>query len=72
MSQIKLKVTDIQQLTAQIKMFEFKSADGGQLPTWAAGSHVDFQIGDNSYETIPGRLKWNETEGRKEGRKVGR
>jgi vanillate O-demethylase ferredoxin subunit len=47
MSQIKLKVTDIQQLTAQIKMFEFKSADGGQLPTWAAGSHIDLQIGDH-------------------------
>ncbi|MDC0196224.1 PDR/VanB family oxidoreductase [Gammaproteobacteria bacterium] len=47
MSQIKLKVTDIQQLTANIKMFEFQSTDGERLPTWDAGSHIDFQVGDH-------------------------
>ena len=47
MSQVKLKVTDIQQLTTNIKMFEFKSKDGGPLPEWDAGSHIDIQIGDH-------------------------
>jgi vanillate monooxygenase ferredoxin subunit len=47
MSQIKLKVTDIQELTANIKMFELKSADGGHLPSWEAGSHIDFQIDEH-------------------------
>ena len=47
MSQIKLTVTDIQQLTANIKMFEFKSTDGERLPTWDAGSHIDFHVGDH-------------------------
>jgi len=47
MSQIKLKVTDIQDLTANIKMFEFKSADSGHLPSWEAGSHIDFQIDEH-------------------------
>ncbi len=47
MSQIKLKVTDIQDLTQNIKMFEFKSADGGHLPSWEAGSHIDFQIDEH-------------------------
>ncbi len=47
MSQIKLKVTDIQELTANIKMFEFKSADSGHLPSWEAGSHIDFQIDEH-------------------------
>ena len=47
MSQIKLRVTDIQKLTTHIKKFEFKLADGGQLPTWEAGSHIDFKIGDH-------------------------
>ena len=47
MSQIKLKVTDIQELTSNIKMFELKSADGGHLPSWEAGSHVDFQIDEH-------------------------
>jgi len=47
LSQIKLKVSDIQQLTTNIKMFELKAVDGGKLPTWEAGSHIDFQIGDH-------------------------
>ena len=47
MSQIKLTVTDIQQLTANIKMFEFKATDGERLPTWDAGSHIDFHVGDH-------------------------
>ena len=47
MSQIKLKVADIQELTPNIKMFELKSADGGHLPSWEAGSHIDFQIDEH-------------------------
>jgi ferredoxin-NADP reductase len=44
MSQIKLKVTDIKELTANIKMFDLISSDGGHLPSWEAGSHIDIQI----------------------------
>ncbi len=44
MSQIKLKVADIQQLTDNIKSFELVSADHGHLPSWEAGSHVDIEI----------------------------
>ncbi len=47
MSQIKLKVTDIQQLTENIKIFELQAADGGSLPSWEAGSHIDFEIGEH-------------------------
>ena len=46
MSQIKLKVTDIEELTPNIKKFEFSALDGAPLPTWEAGAHVDFQIND--------------------------
>ncbi|MBT7954268.1 MAG: oxidoreductase [Rhodospirillaceae bacterium] len=44
MSQIKLKVADIQQLTENIKSFELVSADSGHLPSWEAGSHIDIEI----------------------------
>ncbi len=44
MSQIKLKVADIQQLTDTIKSFDLVSADGGHLPSWEAGSHIDIEI----------------------------
>jgi ferredoxin-NADP reductase len=44
MSNIKLKVMDIKELTASIKMFEFQSADNNDLPSWEAGSHIDFQL----------------------------
>jgi ferredoxin-NADP reductase len=47
MSQVKLKVTDIQQLTTNIKMFELKAGDGARLPNWDAGSHIDIQIDDH-------------------------
>ena len=47
MSKVKLKVTDIQKLTTNIKMFELKSEDGSPLPHWDAGSHIDIQIGDH-------------------------
>ena len=44
MSEIKLKVADIQQLTDNIKSFELISADSGHLPSWEAGSHIDIEI----------------------------
>jgi len=44
MSEIKLKVADIQQLTDNIKSFELVSADSGHLPSWEAGSHIDIEI----------------------------
>ena len=66
MSQIKLKVTDIQRLTANIKMFELQAADGGSLPSWEAGSHNDFEIGEHmrrsySLTNKPGDTKRYET-----------
>ena len=46
MSLIKLEVTDIEQLTSNIKKFQFSALDGAPLPTWEAGAHIDFQIND--------------------------
>ena len=40
MTDMQLKVVDIQQLTAGIKKFEFEAADGSALPEWQAGAHV--------------------------------
>ena len=31
--------------------------------SFVSSSLVDFKVGDNSYESTPGRLKWNETDG---------
>ncbi len=46
MSEIELKVTAIKELTPSIKMFEFVRADGGDLPAFEAGCHVDIQTGN--------------------------
>ena len=66
MSQIKLTVTDIEQLTTNIKKFELRAADGGLLPSWEAGAHIDFEIGDHlrrsySLANRPGDVETYET-----------
>ena len=44
MQQLKLKVQKLQQLTPEIKKFEFVSSDGKDLPPFTAGAHVDFHL----------------------------
>jgi len=46
MLDLKLKVIAIKELTANIKMFELVNADGGELPPFEAGAHIDFRIGN--------------------------
>lgn len=62
MSQIKIKVTDIQQLTENIKKFEFVSADGGHLPSWEAGSHIDVEIDEHMRKSYSLANKPGDTE----------
>jgi ferredoxin-NADP reductase len=52
MSQIRLKVEEIQQLTPAIKRFSLVSADGSALPVFEAGAHLVFALENglhNSY-----------------------
>lgn len=44
MSELKLKVSDIRDLTPEIKSFVFEASEGGDLPSWQAGAHVDFLL----------------------------
>ena len=39
---IQLKTTSIENVTSDIKKFEFVDAKGGSLPDFTAGSHNDF------------------------------
>jgi vanillate O-demethylase ferredoxin subunit len=41
MAEIELKVAQVKSLTPNIKMFEFVAADGGELPPFEAGAHID-------------------------------
>ena len=41
MAELELKVTQVKDLTPTIKMFELVAADGGQLPAFQAGAHID-------------------------------
>ena len=43
---IKLKTSSIENITSNIKKFEFVDAKGGSLPEFTAGSHVDFELGN--------------------------
>ncbi|MDX1484234.1 MAG: PDR/VanB family oxidoreductase [Alphaproteobacteria bacterium] len=45
MSDLELKVTAIEELTPSIKMFEFVNAQGGDLPAFQAGAHIDVRTG---------------------------
>ncbi len=44
MADLELKVTDIRDLTSSIRMYELKSAKGGDLPAFEAGAHIDFKL----------------------------
>jgi ferredoxin-NADP reductase len=46
MAEITLKVIQVKDLTPHIKMFEFVAADGGDLPAFAAGAHIDIETGN--------------------------
>lgn len=43
---LKLRVEKIKQLTADIKMFELLAEDGGDLPAFEAGAHIDIITGN--------------------------
>jgi vanillate monooxygenase ferredoxin subunit len=51
MAEIELKVAQVRSLTPNVKMFEFVAADGGDLPPFEAGAHIDVRtaIGVRSY-----------------------
>ncbi len=40
-----LKVTRIVQLTPRIKAFDLRPRDGGALPPFTAGAHIDVELG---------------------------
>lgn len=44
MSELKLKVSDIRELTPDIKAFVLEAAESGDLPRWEAGAHIDFLL----------------------------
>ncbi|HSM19180.1 MAG TPA: PDR/VanB family oxidoreductase [Hyphomicrobiales bacterium] len=45
MPDLELKVAEIEDLTPQIKRFAFTAADGGPLPAFEAGAHIDVFTG---------------------------
>ncbi len=45
MAELELKVTEVKGLTPNIKMFEFVAANGGELPPFQAGAHIDIKTG---------------------------
>lgn len=47
MSQLQLKVKNIELLTRNIKRFEFVADSGKALPAFTAGAHLDFQLKDD-------------------------
>lgn len=46
MSDIQLKVTAVKNLTSKIKMFELTAPEGGELPKFDAGAHIDIKLGN--------------------------
>lgn len=46
MPELKLKVAAIEELTPSIKKFELVNAEGGDLPSFQAGAHIDVQTGN--------------------------
>jgi vanillate O-demethylase ferredoxin subunit len=43
MAELELKVKHVKDLTPNIKMFEFVAANGGDLPAFDAGAHIDIK-----------------------------
>jgi vanillate O-demethylase ferredoxin subunit len=48
MAEIELKVTEVKGLTPNIKLFEFVAANGGELPPFQAGAHIDIKTGNGT------------------------
>jgi ferredoxin-NADP reductase len=46
MPDLELKVTAIKELTPSIKLFELARAEGGELPPFQAGAHIDIHTGN--------------------------
>ena len=44
MADLELKVTKVRDLTPNIKMFELVAAQGGDLPAFEAGAHIDIKM----------------------------
>lgn len=44
MADLVLKVTAVRDLTSNIKMYELVAANGGDLPAFEAGAHIDFKL----------------------------
>lgn len=49
---LKLKVVNIEQATPHVRVFSMENADGGSLPRFAAGAHVEFKL-----PVRPGRIE---------------
>ena len=43
MAELELKVSHVKDLTPNIKMFEFVPVNGGELPPFQAGAHIDIK-----------------------------
>lgn len=43
---IELRVAKVEQVTPRIRLFEFASLDGADLPGFTAGSHIDIELGN--------------------------
>ena len=46
MAELELKISQVKQLTANIKMFELVAANDGELPPFEAGAHIDVTLGN--------------------------
>lgn len=46
-----LKVTDIRDLTSEIKQFTFVDEGGGELPAFEAGAHIDVHTGNDLWRS---------------------
>ncbi len=42
----RLKVTHVDAVTPRIRRVELQNADGGELPAFTAGAHVDLELGN--------------------------
>ena len=49
----KLKLDAIRDETPQIRMFQFSAADGEALPSYTAGAHLKFDLGDAGERNPP-------------------
>ncbi len=59
---LKLKVVGIRNLTPDIKRFELVNADGGSLPAFEAGAHIDFHTDKTHWRSYSLANKPGETD----------